>query len=1040
MTRKGQVRSWVAALIALTQTGWGQSASPWRAYKIADGLPEPACSSVTVSPQGTVLARHLNAPALSRLDGYAVTILPAPPALRGRCYESPAGQLWSAAPEGLYEFKEGAWIHHAVAEIAAETRISSSGSPYGVPLFVVRQGRVIFLLRDRLAALNAEDPERIHTEVLRLAGETRLGVLLGLTPARDGGLWLSGSRGLAKLPAPVRNLKTDTEWREFEVPDALAVRNLREPREDADGGVTAIGESTTGKDPVLVQFDGQHWTVMAAGSDRIQFAWHSFGTRLWAVTPTALLSRPDDLPELVPDDEISARRFFDMAMEPSGAFWLATSDGLFRYSPPLWQAPGGLQMLRGSVSAVAEDAEGRLWFVSGGELHSVREGAHQNHPLPDLARRWLPTTRALIPLANGALLFVTDDQLFRLDPTRSLFGSVSTGRGDDTLQYLGVLNDGIACSQRLGPNNTESEYRIETYDGSQFRAFPISPPVPALGPTLLALYQARNGDLWLSGEAGVARRRGNQWKVFLAASQTAPESALWFTGAADDRVWCATADRIWGFDGREWSMLRGGFDHINAVSRSRDGDLWVASNSGLHRLTAAGWVENGIEEGLPSIAIRGVCEDRRGRLWVGTSQGLSLHHPEADTDPPRTEILAPSERRILEGGSINLAFSAQDKWKFTPRRRLMYSHRLDEQDWTPFQEFTTATLVELPAGKHTLFVRAMDRNGNVETKPAQLAFTVALPWFKETRLVGIAVLGAAVALFFAALAFNRHLRLRRSYAEVERKIAERTRELEIASRELVHSQKMNALGTLAAGIAHDFNNILSIVKGSAQIIEENLENPSKIQTRLDRIKTVVEQGAGIVQAMLGFSRRSEGTPEPCDVNAVVDSTITLLGDRFLRDVEVHFERAPVLPPVPVAKDLVQQVLLNFIFNAAEAMSGPKRVVLRTTQLERLPESLFLKPAEAGAYVGVSVQDFGCGIPPENLERIFEPFFTTKALSSRRGTGLGLSMAYELAKHLNAGLNVESAVGRGSRFTLILPVPNVPAPAETKTPDFTPATP
>jgi signal transduction histidine kinase len=564
----------------------------------------------------------------------------------------------------------------------------------------------------------------------------------------------------------------------------------------------------------------------------------------------------------------------------------------------------------------------------------------------------------------------------------------------------------------------------------------LAPPVPALGPTLLALFQPRNGDLWLSGETGVARRRGNQWKVFLAASQTAPESALFFAGAAEDRVWCATTDRVWAFDGREWDMLRGGFDHINDLTRSRNGDLWVASNSGLHRLTTAGWIENGLEEGLPGTVVRNVCEDRRGRLWVGTSQGLSLHHPEADPDPPRTEILAPSEQRIPEGGSINLAFNAQDKWKFTPRRRLLYSHRLDNQDWSPFQEFNTATLPDLPAGEHSFFVRAMDRNGNVETKPAQLGFTVALPWFKETRLVGIAALGAAVALFFAALAFNRHLRLRRSYAEVERKVAERTRELEIASRELVHSQKMNALGTLAAGIAHDFNNILSIVKGSAQIIEENLENPSKIQTRLDRIKTVVEQGAGIVQAMLGFGRRSDGTPEPCDLNAVVDSTITLLGDRFLRDVEVHFERAPVLPQVSVAKDLVQQILLNFIFNAAESMSGPKQVVLRTSRLERLPESLFLKPAEAGAYAGISVQDYGCGIAPEDLVRIFEPFFTTKALSSRRGTGLGLSMAYELAKHMNAGLSVESTVGRGSKFTLILPVSNTPAAPETAIPDST----
>ena len=197
----------------------------------------------------------------------------------------------------------------------------------------------------------------------------------------------------------------------------------------------------------------------------------------------------------------------------------------------------------------------------------------------------------------------------------------------------------------------------------------------------------------------------------------------------------------------------------------------------------------------------------------------------------------------------------------------------------------------------------MDRNGNVEPKAARYDFAVVLPWYKETRLVAIALAGLTGALFFAALAFNRHQRLVHSYAEVERKVAERTRELEIAHRELVHSQKMTALGTLAAGIAHDFNNILSIIQGSAQIIEDNLDNTQKVRTRVDRIKTVVEQGAGIVKAMLGFSRDSGQVSAPCDLNTVVEDTIKLLGDRFLREVQVSFDPAPGLPAVVASKDL-----------------------------------------------------------------------------------------------------------------------------------------
>jgi two-component system, cell cycle sensor histidine kinase and response regulator CckA len=267
--------------------------------------------------------------------------------------------------------------------------------------------------------------------------------------------------------------------------------------------------------------------------------------------------------------------------------------------------------------------------------------------------------------------------------------------------------------------------------------------------------------------------------------------------------------------------------------------------------------------------------------------------------------------------------------------------------------------------------------------------------------------------------------LLRSYAEVEKKVNERTRQLEMANRELLHSQKMTALGTLAAGIAHDFNNILSIIKGSAQIIEDNLDNPEKIRTRADRIRTVVDQGAGIVKAMLGFSRESLEELALCDVNAVIEETLKLLGDRFMREVQVRFEPAAGLPPVLASKEFIQQILLNLIFNAAESMERNRQVVLATSSLAKPPSGLVLLPATAPGYVCVSVQDFGCGISPQNLPRIFEPFFTTKGLSSRRGTGLGLSMVYELAKRLGSGLAVDSTVDHGSTFALFLPAGDLP---------------
>jgi signal transduction histidine kinase len=284
------------------------------------------------------------------------------------------------------------------------------------------------------------------------------------------------------------------------------------------------------------------------------------------------------------------------------------------------------------------------------------------------------------------------------------------------------------------------------------------------------------------------------------------------------------------------------------------------------------------------------------------------------------------------------------------------------------------------------------------------------------------------------LAINRHLQLRRSYAEVERIVAQRTRELERANQELLHSQKMKALGTLAAGIAHDFNSILSIIKGSAQIIGDHLDDPDKVRTRLARILGMVDQGSGIVKAMLGLSRSGALEAKSCDLNLLVIETIRALGDQLPRELTLKFDPPRDLPPLRLLPDLVRQVLINLILNAVDALGGRGVIELAVGRVASLPPDLILPPAPADRFVSVSVTDSGPGIAPDVLPRIFEPFFTTKAFSTRRGTGLGLTMVYEIARETGLGLRVESIPGQGSTFTILLPVADAPAkgtPAEDK---------
>src|SRR5437870_8918234 len=229
MTRNAMTVLIGAACTALAGPSLAQRTPNWRVYKLADGLPESACVSVSVSPQGRAVARHLSSSAASQLDGYTITMVPAPEG-SSRVYESPGGQLWTVGRSVLQEYKEGSWATHPLPEGLGHSAGPGSSDP--ASLYPVRQGLVICLLPDQLLEVNFAVSDSTQTTVLRKAEQTRLEKFSSMTPTRDGGLWIAGTRGLAKVPGPLRNLKPDTQWQEHLVPARLQIQNLQELHED----------------------------------------------------------------------------------------------------------------------------------------------------------------------------------------------------------------------------------------------------------------------------------------------------------------------------------------------------------------------------------------------------------------------------------------------------------------------------------------------------------------------------------------------------------------------------------------------------------------------------------------------------------------------------------------------------------------------------------------------------------------------------------------------------------------------------------------
>lgn len=282
---------------------------------------------------------------------------------------------------------------------------------------------------------------------------------------------------------------------------------------------------------------------------------------------------------------------------------------------------------------------------------------------------------------------------------------------------------------------------------------------------------------------------------------------------------------------------------------------------------------------------------------------------------------------------------------------------------------------------------------------------------------------AAGALLIACLAGGAiliHRSILRQYEEAAAAALSRAVELERARDTLAHAEKLRALGTLAAGIAHDFNNLLSVISMARQLVERALRPTGTSRDHLQHIGQAVEQGRTLVRSILGYSRDTMTLSRSTSVPEVTDEVITLLSRQFFAGLSLTVAHAPDLPRIEVNRGRLEQVLLNLLVNAAEAMQGKGSLRVETATCAD-PGECLLPPAGDGPWIGIRVDDSGPGIPPEVLPRIFEPFFTTKTLGQERGTGLGLATVWRIAREEGFGIRLETAVGVGTTFTILLPV-------------------
>ncbi len=1024
----------IATVIGWPQPVAAQENLTWRFWKGPNQFPGYHARFVSPNPNGRIwFTTTKDAYGNSWFDGYQIGMLPQDhfaPILKedqdgqpwGLFYDIPMdGSVLEGRVRGVLHYThhgdlaKGRWIEYPIQELESAAPLTAL-QPWDFPFLPQSPNQIWILLQDSLLEFDAE---KNQTKRIKNVANTALGFFIHMAQARDGNVWLTGQRGIAKLQTTglqfqERNWEMQEDWQEYIPASNLELSNFIYPYEDESGDVFCTAFSDLHKKRVLVRLHEGKWEVAYQDHDAdIIKGWRGADHQIWFLS-SQVISDSRNLfsgfgvpaPELntldheekytIPWKGDRAGRNREASVETDGTFWFGGM-GLIRCAPSIWQTPLPVDLSSGPIRGIFEDRKGRLWF-SGPKVLYLYEGEKWRAFQLSPSRQITSGIQTLSDMADGRLVIATRKGpllLVSLDHNEATFKEVEHPKGRICWNVSPRQDGSVWLLTIDNPNNLNCF--LEVFDGKDFDTLLGQDQDLCLGQPHRIL-ELDSGDLWLAGRNGIGCFRNGNYRFYEMPRNRIQQGAYCLTETGKGRLWVGGPQGIHEFNGDEWKLIKTDLASVHHILKRRDGSIWAASQTGIHRLLGDTWLTNSEEDGLPAEHSYMVFEDKHNGLWASTAAGISLYDENADSNPPRSYIRAEENVAATgESGEIRIVYDGVDKWNFTEPGRLLYSTRLDSGPWSPFSQQTLASFARLRSGRHQFQVRAMDRNGNIETKPAVFGFIVARPWHRQPVFLAFVVIGTAIILVLIALHIYRHIHL-------ELTVKKRTKDLRQAHQELLTYQEQ--LRSLASAIS---------------LIEERDRRHIAADLH-DRIG----HGLAVCQMQIEMLQRNNGDGK---TGEMLEQTRNLIQQTIEDARTLTFEISP-----PVLYELGLEAALEWLVDEVQKRHNLKveliddgqskdigtdargivfrsiRELLHNIVKHAKAHAAKIRIQRVGEVVRIEIEDNGIGFNMEELNS-----------ESRNNRSFGLFSIRERIQFLGGVFECSSSPHKGTRCALIMPL-------------------